>query len=145
MAPATMTQAEMDQWEADRRAGPWKCFNCGETFTDAKAASGHFRPDDVEDDGAGWPAACVDPLRHDEAERRLVLIEAEQELAAEREAHHQSRQKLAALEAENAKLREALKFYADPDHHADGAFSERLIVDKGRRARALLQGQGGAS
>lgn len=53
-------------------------------------------------------------------------------------------QRIAALKAENEKLREGLRFYADPDHHSDGAFSERLIVDKGARARALLQGQGGA-
>lgn len=49
---------------------------------------------------------------------------------------------IAALEAENAKLREVLEFYADEFNHCDGPGGSESLVreDFGARARALLQG-----
>ncbi len=75
----------------------------------------------------------------------------------------QDKARVAALEAENAKLREGLEFYADPDNYIAisflsdppcGEFMDDFDEDHGnplfdrpmpgKRARTLLQGQGGA-
>jgi hypothetical protein len=52
----------------------WRCFHCDEVFRSRKSAWAHFGPDD----GCNkMPAACVDPLRHDEAARLKELREAQ--------------------------------------------------------------------
>src|SRR5580658_9673095 len=53
----------------------WRCFHCDEVFLSRKAAWAHFGPDDGCDK---LPAACVDPLRHDEAMRLKELREAQE-------------------------------------------------------------------
>jgi hypothetical protein len=47
---------------------PWRCFQCGEAFTDEAAARDHFS------DGHERPG-CVDTLRSDEKARLKALGE----------------------------------------------------------------------
>lgn len=53
----------------------WRCFHCDEVFRSRKAAWLHFGPDEACEK---LPPACVDPLRHDEAERLRELREAQE-------------------------------------------------------------------
>jgi hypothetical protein len=56
-------------------AKAWRCFHCDEVFRSRKAAWLHFGPDEGCEK---LPPACIDPLRHDEAERLKELREAQQ-------------------------------------------------------------------
>lgn len=57
----------------------WRCFHCGETFTDEQEARNHFGVDEE------WQAGCVDPLTKDEKERRADQVQMYQELDRERD------------------------------------------------------------
>lgn len=57
------------------------------------------------------------------------------------EAHLSEPTSITALEAENARLREGLDFYAWVDHYNSEEYRQSVVAeDRGRRARALLQG-----
>lgn len=47
-----------------------------------------------------------------------------------------------ALQAENARLRKALEFYADEDNYIEGREYVPVVVDYGNNARAALKGEG---
>lgn len=53
----------------------WRCFHCDELFRSREAAWLHFGPDDGCEKEV---PACIDPLRHDEAERIKQLREAQE-------------------------------------------------------------------
>jgi hypothetical protein len=51
----------------------WRCFHCGEVFTDEESARSHFAID-------GIPPMCVDPLTKDEKARMVMVRRLEAEL-----------------------------------------------------------------
>ena len=82
------------------RKGPWRCFQCGELFTDPVEASQHFS------NGHEMPG-CVDPLAKDEKARLVELRDARQvarEALAAEEAADEDRALLASYRSEIGRL-----------------------------------------
>jgi hypothetical protein len=83
--PAEAIAAWNTRAEATRtpEAAQWRCFHCGEVFTDRKLAEDHFGQVTLH------PSACVDPLRDDERamrERAMFYERAWREALRERDA-----------------------------------------------------------
>lgn len=74
----------------------WQCFYCGEVCTGRTEAENHFGLEEWY--GEGHPAACVDPLRHDEKERMAEVIELHRELNGERDENSKLSGKVEGLE-----------------------------------------------
>lgn len=84
---------------------PWRCFFCGDVFTDAKEARDHFGCD-TEDN---WQPGCVDPLTKDEKERRAFIVELFTELDGEREENSELQNKAYLLGKVHDDLRTLFK------------------------------------
>lgn len=62
--------------------------------------------------------------------------------AAQRAEIERSHDAILHLTGENERLREALRFYADPQTYGmNGGASARILADAGKRARAAIAGE----
>lgn len=60
---------------SDAQRGPWRCFHCGDVFTDAREAAAHFGIDQLQEPG------CVEALRGGEAHLLRRTLSLQEELA----------------------------------------------------------------
>lgn len=122
-------------------AKEWRCFFCDEVFTDEEAARFHFGGE------MSGGAACVDPLRHDEAARMRELREAKEHAAKmqrESEAAEEDVARLHGFESELERLfgdgvRTPWQAWLKLEHwqNLDEANREHLTV--GRQIRAVQE------
>jgi hypothetical protein len=75
----------------------WRCFHCGEVFTDKELAQDHFA---IE----GVPPMCVDPLTKDEKSRMVVVRKLESELVKWREENEKLDQEAGCYHAYQSEL-----------------------------------------
>lgn len=116
----------------------WRCFHCGDVFTDERSAWEHFG--DASTCGSDVPG-CVDQLRFDEKARLRELREAREhamKMQAESEKNDESEALLGHFEQELERLFGAgirtphqawLRFEAAKNEAEDGRKAKDLIKD----------------
>lgn len=111
----------------------WRCFHCDEVFRSRKAAYIHFGPNDGCEK---LPPACVDPLRHDEAQRLKELRESQDYALQCQESANRAEDKLDDTQRELAEFKHITK--------CEGVHELRMWMDsqQGRvvTANALIDG-----
>lgn len=84
----------------------WRCFHCDEVFRSRKQAYDHFGPDE---DCEKLPPACIDPLRHDEAERIKQLRDAQDYAMQCQESANRAEDELDIVKMELAEIKNITK------------------------------------
>jgi hypothetical protein len=116
----------------------WRCFHCGEVFTDPRLAWHHFG--DASTCGSDVPG-CVDPLRYDEKQRLAELRDAREhamKMQAESEANDEFESLLWHFQEELERLfgngirtphAAWMRFEAAKNEAEDGRKAKDLIKD----------------
>lgn len=118
----------------ERAEQSWKCFHCGEVFTDEKEAADHFGTDQYEYSQPG----CVERLSKDEkALRHEIVLAGEEVQKARREVEEAEidRDNLAAMESELARRFEGARSVGHAWNVLD-SMTGHYLAEKERAERA---------
>jgi hypothetical protein len=126
--------------EIERLTKSWRCFHCGELFTDQESARIHFGFVTMYEPG------CIDPLHSDEKEMRGRAVRYERswrkalsDLDAARTDIDTLKGDLRASEEREAKLRSLVMCLIDNDPYDSIADGGVVVLDQWRKdARSLL-------